>query len=96
MALDKWIAAFFLVGGLIYGYAAFTYKLLPFERNMAVLPNTLPVALSVAAVFLSVLLLLAPKPAADAEGNVLGSIDLEKMREYKFGQALSLIGAMIL
>jgi putative tricarboxylic transport membrane protein len=96
MALDKWIAAFFLVGGLVYGYAAFTYTLLPFERNMPVLPNTLPMALSVVAVLLSALLLLAPKPPADAEGNVLGSINFATMHEYKFGQALLLIGAMIL
>jgi putative tricarboxylic transport membrane protein len=96
MALDKWIAAFFLVGGLIYGYAAFTYTLLPFERNMPVLPNTLPMMLSAAAVLLSILFLLSPKPPADTEGDVLGSIDLAKMRDYKFDQALMLIGAMIL
>lgn len=96
MALDKWIAAFFLVGGLIYGYAAFTYTLLPFERNMPVLPNTLPMALSAAAVLLSALLLLSPKPPANAEGDVLGSIDFAKMREYKIGQALMLIAAMII
>lgn len=96
MAIDKWVAALFLIGGLVYGYAAFTYPLLPFERNMPFLPNTLPIALSAAAVLLSVLVLLAPKAPADAEGDVLGSIDLAKMREYKFGQALGLILAMIL
>ncbi len=96
MALDKWVAAVFLVGALIYGYAAFNYTPLPFERNMPVLPNTLPMALGAVAVLLSILLLLSPRPPADPEGDVLGSIDLAKMREYKFGQALMLIGAMIL
>ena len=90
MALDKWIAALFLVGGLIYGYAAFTYPLLPFERNMPFLPNTLPLVLSAVAVLLSVLILLAPRATADAEGDVLGTIDLAKIREYKIGQALAL------
>ena len=47
MALDKWIAVFFLVVCVIYGYAAYTYPLLPFELNMTFLPNTLPMVLSV-------------------------------------------------
>ena len=29
MALDKWIAALFLAGSVVYGYAAFTYPLFP-------------------------------------------------------------------
>ncbi|NNF77342.1 MAG: tripartite tricarboxylate transporter TctB family protein, partial [Rhizobiales bacterium] len=47
MALDKWIAMFFLLFCIIYGYASFTYPLLPFERNMAFLPNTMPMVLGV-------------------------------------------------
>jgi len=31
MALDKWIAVLFLVLSIVYGYAAYTYPLLPFE-----------------------------------------------------------------
>jgi len=87
---------FFLVGSVVYGYAAFTYPLLPFERNMPFLPNTLPMVLSVLAGLLSLVVLLSPRGEPDKEGDVLGTIDLKKFAEYKVGQALMLIGAMIL
>lgn len=96
MALDKWIAVFFLLVSLVYGYASYTYPLLPFERNMAFLPNTMPMVLSVLGIILAIVILLSPRAAPDEEGDVLGDINLSRIREYKFGQALSLIGAMIL
>jgi putative tricarboxylic transport membrane protein len=95
MALDKCIAVIFLVICIIYGYAAYTYPLLPFERNMTFLPNTMPMVLSVLGVSFALLILLAPSPKADAEGDALGNINLKKWREYKVGQALGLIALMI-
>lgn len=96
MALDKWIAVLFLVIAIVYGYASFTYPLLPFERNMAFLPNTLPMALSVFGVVLSLVVILSPKPQADADGKVLGTVDLDELRKFKLGQAFSLIAAMVI
>lgn len=96
MALDKWIAVIFLMLCVIYGYASFTYPLLPFERNMVFLPNTMPMVLSVIGAFLAVVILAAPKGEPDAEGDVLGDIKVAKLREYKLGQALGLIAAMII
>ncbi len=96
MALDKWIAVVFLVICVIYGYSAYTYPLLPFERNMTFLPNTMPMVLSVLGVSLALLILLAPSPKADALGDALGNINLKKWREYKVGQALGLIALMTL
>lgn len=95
MALDRWIALIFLAIALVYGYAAYTYKLLPFELNMSFLPNTLPLALSGLGILLSSIVLLSPKKVADVDGDVLGDIDLKKLREYKIGQALGLLSAMI-
>jgi len=95
MALDKCIAVIFLVICVIYGYAAYTYPLLPFERNMTFLPNTMPMVLSVLGVSFALLILLAPSPKADAEGDALGNINLKNWREYKIGQALGLIALMI-
>lgn len=95
MALDKWIALIFLLIALIYGYTSYTYELLPFERNMSFLPNTLPMVLSGLGIFLSMIILLSPTQAADVDGDVLGDIDMKKLREYKIGQALGLIAAMI-
>jgi putative tricarboxylic transport membrane protein len=95
MALDKCIAVIFLVICIIYGYAAYTYPLLPFERNMTFLPNTMPMVLSVLGVSFALFILLAPSPKADAEGDALGNINLGKWREYKVAQALGLIALMI-
>ena len=95
MALDKWIAIFFLVICTVYGYSAYNYPLLPFERNMVFLPNTMPMVLSVLGALFALLILLAPSPKADAEGDALGNINLNRWREYKVGQALGLIALMI-
>lgn len=95
MALDKWIAFFFLLICIIYGYAAYTYPLLPFERNMVFLPNTMPMVLSVLGVFFALLIIFSSSPKADAEGDALGQINLKRWRGYKFGQALGLIALMI-
>ncbi len=91
MALDKWIAVFFLILSVIYGYAAFTYPLLPFERNMVFLPNTMPIVLSVLGAGLSLIVIFT----SGSSGST-GDIDPSKLGQYKLGQALSLVGAMIL
>lgn len=96
MTLDKAIAVVFLVVALLYGYAAFNYPLLPFEQNMSFLPNTLPTALSVIAIILAVIIILSPKAKPDASGDVLGDINVARLKEYKIGQALSLVAAMVL
>ncbi|MCH9052283.1 MAG: tripartite tricarboxylate transporter TctB family protein [Proteobacteria bacterium] len=95
MKLDKWIAVLFLLLSLIYGYTAFTYELLPFERNMSFLPNTMPMALSVLGGILALVLILAPETAPDG-GDVLGNIDTSNLRQYKLGQAIGLLVAMVL
>lgn len=96
MALDKWIAIIFMIISIAYGYAAFNYQLLPFERNMSFLPNTMPMVLSVFGALFALIILLTPSPKPDQNGDALGSINFAAWREYKVGQALGLIGAMIL
>lgn len=95
MALDKWIAVIFMVISVVYTYAAFTYPLLPFERNMVFLPNTMPMVLGCLGVLLALIILFAPKPKDEEEAS-LGEMNISNMGEYKVGQALFLIGAMIL
>ena len=94
MKLDKWIAVLFLLLCLIYGYTAFTYELLPFERNMSFLPNTMPITLSVLGGILALVLIFAPETAPD-DGEVLGTIEVSKLRQYKLGQAIVLLLAMV-
>ena len=97
MALDKWIAVFFLLLCIVYGYASFTYPLLPFERNMAFLPNTLPMVLSVAGALLALIILLMPSPKSGGEGEeALGTLDGAGVRRLQIGPALALVAAMIL
>jgi len=94
MALDRWIAILFLAISLVYGYAAYNYPLLPFERNMVFLPNTLPMVLCVLAVVVSLIIVVAPRAPKDPDG--LGDIDLAQLRRFKIGQTLGLVGAMVL
>lgn len=94
MVLDRWIALIFLIFTLAYGYASYTYPLLPFERNMAFLPNTMPMALSVIGAGLALILLFSRRPEQE-DGDVLGGIDPARLKDYKIGQAAALIGAMV-
>lgn len=90
MSLDRCIALFFLLLSLVYGIAAFNYPLLPFERRMAFLPNTMPMVLSVLGVVLSLAILLtAPSPGKkQAEATAF--------KRSNVIQALLLLAAMVL
>ena len=94
MALDRLVALVFLLISLVYGYAAFNYPLLPFERNMSFLPNTLPMALSALGVVLCLIIILAPR-SRSSEAD-LGDIDLETVRSFKLGHTFGLVAAMVL
>ena len=96
MNLDRWVAVFFRLFSILYGYGGVTYRLLPFERNMVFLPNTLPIGLAVLGIILAFILLFAPKPQqADDASDVLGNIDLRRFREYEFGRAIALLATMV-
>jgi len=95
MALDKSIAVLFLVIAIIYGYASYTYPLLPFERNMVFLPNTMPMVLSGLGILFSLIIILTSGKPEDADGEALGDFDISRLRDYKTGQALGLIAAMV-
>jgi len=94
MALDRWVAILLLAISLVYGYAAYNYPLLPFERNMVFLPNTLPMALSALAAIVALIIVVSPRAAKDADE--LGDVDLGRLREFKIAQTLGLVGAMVL
>jgi len=98
--LDKWIAAFFLVVTLAYGYSTVTYQLLPFERYMVFLPTTLPSGLTIISALLCLLIILTPSqqtqdsdPEAAAETEQTGIA--KYLEQYEVGQALYLVLAMI-
>ena len=62
---------------------------------MSFLPNTMPIVLSVLGGILALVLIFAPKTAPD-DGEVLGNIDVSKLRQYKLGQAMALLLVMAL
>lgn len=95
MALDRWVALVFLLIFAVYGYTAyFTMdgSLAPFMRRNPIWPSTFPKALSVLGLIASLMVLLAVENnTADSQST---DIDYRKLRHYKFGQALVLIGLM--
>jgi putative tricarboxylic transport membrane protein len=92
MALDRWVAIIFLAISLVYGFAAYNYPLLPFERNMSFLPNTMPMVLSVLGVIVALVILFSPRKVEE-EG--LGDLDLARVREFNILPTLGLVGAMV-
>ena len=94
--LDKWIAAFFLVITLAYGYSTVTYQLLPFERYMVFLPTTLPGGLTIISTLLCLLIILTPsQQTQDSEPETEDTGIAKYLEQYEIGQALYLVLAMI-
>ncbi|MEM7406315.1 MAG: tripartite tricarboxylate transporter TctB family protein [Pseudomonadota bacterium] len=91
MALDRAIALFFLILSVVYAYAAYHYPLLPFERNMPFLPNTLPIALGGLGALVSLIIMVAPRPA-DSDAP---PIDMATVRQFHLGQTLALVAIMV-
>jgi len=97
MTLERAIAGIFILLCLVYGYTAFISmeaSLLPFEKNMTFLPNTMPKWLSVLGVIsgLVVVIQSGPKSGPPIDSS---EIDYRNMRQYKLGQALLLLGLMV-
>ena len=62
---DRLVALCLLAFSLGYGFLAFNYPLLPFERHTAFKPSTMPMGLAVMAVVLSLAVLIKPGGGGD-------------------------------
>ncbi len=97
MTLDRWLALVILSASLIYGYAAFFTmddKLPPIMMRNPVWPSTFPKILSVAAILLSLCILLGvEKPLKDREKK---GLEHYRLRDYQLFRAFSLVSIMIL
>lgn len=96
LSIHRWVALGLLVFSSSYGYLAFTYRILPFERFMPMKPNTLPMGLAVAGMICSVALLLMPegkRSDSGEENQVLGSDHkyLESPGDYEWGKGVGLL-----
>lgn len=96
MALDRWISLIILCIALAYGYAAFftmDQLLPPFMQRNPIWPSTFPKVLSVLAVITSLIILLGlEKPSGEEKTP---DIDYRRLGDYNIGQALMLLGMMV-
>ena len=95
MALDRWIALVLLGVCLLYGYAAwFTMdgNLAPFMKRNPIWPSTFPKVLSILGILATLVVLLGVEKSAPKEAD----IDYRRLGEYHLGQALLLLGLMVL
>ena len=96
LSINRWVALGLLAFSSGYGYLAFTYRILPFERFLAMKPNTLPIGLAVAGMICSIALLLMPEGQDSEYGEektVLGSDHkyLESPGDYEWGKGVALL-----
>ena len=97
MALDRWIALILLGICMIYGYAAwFTMdgNLAPFMRRNPIWPSTFPKVLAVLAILTSLVILFGLEKSSGPEKTP--DIDYRRLGDYNLGQALMLLGLMVL
>ena len=98
MALDRWIALIFILFCCTYGYLAFftmDQDVPPFMQSNPVWPSTFPKVLSVLGVIVGLVVLLGlEKPDAEKEPSAT-DINYRRLHEYKLGQALALLGLMV-
>lgn len=95
MALDRWIALILLGICFVYGYAAwFTMdaQLAPFMRRNPIWPSTFPKVLSIMAIIACTIILLGLEKGEQK----IGDIDYRRLGDYHLGQALLLLGLMVL
>ena len=95
MALDRWIALVLLGICIVYGYTAwFTMdeNLAPFMRRNPIWPSTFPKVLSVLGIIASLVILSGLEKSEDK----IGEIDHRRLMDYFLGQAVLLLGLMVL
>lgn len=99
MALDRWIALIFVAFCSIYGYAAFFMMdqlLPPFMQRNPVWPSTFPKVLAVLGIIVGLIVLLGVEKAEDDGAPSATEINYRRLGDYKIGQALMLLGLMVL
>jgi putative tricarboxylic transport membrane protein len=97
MALDRWIALAFLLICAVYGYAAFftmDASMPPFMRRTPGWPSSFPKLLAVLGIGTALALLVLPVKRKDNAPDS-GEIQLSRILEYNWGQALALVGLMV-
>lgn len=95
--LEKFLALIILIICILYAYTSFITmqaNLLPFEKNMTVLPNSLPKVISIFGIIISTFLILKKEENNSEES--ISSINLKNVFSFYYGKALSIILLMII
>ena len=95
MALDRWIALVILGVCIAYGYTAwFTMdqSLAPFMRRNPIWPSTFPKVLSVLGIVASLSIIMGLEKSEEK----VGEIDHRRLGDYFLGQAVLLLGTMVI
>ena len=98
MALDRWIALVFVALCVLYGYAAFftmDQLLPPFMQRNPVWPSTFPKVLSIAGVIVGLVVLLGLEKNTNTKEPSATDINYRNLGQYNIGQALGLLGLMV-
>lgn len=99
MALDRWIALVFITFCCAYGYLAFftmDQLLPPFMQRNPVWPSTFPKVLAVLGILIGLIVLFGLEKPSDKSEPSATDINYRRLHEYELGQALLLLGLMVL
>ena len=92
--LNRVVALVLLAFSSGYLYLAYSYHLLPFERFLAVKPNTMPMGLAIGGIICSLIILIQPQ-IPDVEGD--GTVNrpdaeyLQNPQNFNWGQGIGLL-----
>ncbi len=98
MALDRWIALVFITFCCAYGYLAFFTMddlLPPFMQRNPVWPSTFPKVLSVLGILVGLIVLFGVEAPDKTDAPSATDINYRRLQDYKLGQALMLLGLMV-
>ena len=94
--LNRLVALALLAFSSGYCYLAYSYHLLPFERFLAVRPNTMPIGLAIAGIICSIAILIQPQ-ASDVEVEGDGTVNrpdaeyLQNPQNFNWSQGIGLL-----
>lgn len=91
MRPDRIVALFILAFSVGYGYLAWTWPMLPFERFLAFRPDTMPLGLAVIGIVFSLGVLVAPGGHAS---GLTG--DADGWRHFDWWRFFGIVGVMVL
>ena len=94
--LNRLVALVLLAFSSGYCYLAYIYHLLPFERFLAVKPNTMPIGLAIAGIICSIAILIQPQDSdVGVEGD--GTVNrpdaeyLQNPQNFNWSQGIGLL-----